>query len=350
LAVGSNTAIFAVVHKILIEPLPYPNADRLVHIREMNPQRAGARQVPVRPVTYETWKDNHSFEEIGLSTSKSLGLDLTGYGEPELIPYYIFSRSMFHVLGVEPMLGRIFSEAEDKPGAPPVVVLSHKLWQRRFNSDPNILGKSLTLSGTAYTVIGVMPRTFNQPGFSELWVPLQYDPADPVARERFTLRLLGRLKPGVTAKQASDELTEISKRNAQQLPATHTGWTVKVQDMKEEQVGDIKPALLILMSAVGLLLLIALANIANLMLWRMHARSREIAIRVALGATRTDLLRQTLAESAIFAILGGTAGVLLAYWGLRALLKLPQTFVSAQDATLDMRVLLFAFAVSVVTG
>jgi len=351
LGIGANTAIFAVVNEVLLKPTPFPHSDRLVDIREMKAHRA-----PVRPANYLDWKQHsHSFEEIGVSRDVR-PVDLTGSGEPEAITAYRFGHSMFQVLAVPPLMGRTFSEAEDSTAHAPVVVISYRLWARRFDRDPNIVGKTITLNGTSHTVIGVMPQEFRQPQNAELWLPLDMDPASFQDREKFDLRLLGRLRPGVSMAQASQELNTISQQLAAEHPETNAGWGVLLRDFRENRVGDIRPALLILFSAVGLLLLIAVANVANLMLSRMHARPREISVRVALGAARTDLLRQMLSESLLLSAIGGALGVLCAYWVTQGLVAVFPTHIynlgipAVESIPINASVLAFCAGLVVLTG
>jgi predicted permease len=351
LGIGANTAIFAVVNEMLLKPLPFPHSDRLVDIREMKSHRT-----PVRAANYLDWKQrSHSFEEIGVSRDLR-PVDLTGNGEPEAITGYRFAHSMFQVLAVPPMMGRTFSEQEDSTAHAPVVVISYRLWDRRFAKDPNIVGKTITLNATPHTVIGVMPQEFRQPQNAELWLPVDMDPASYQDRDKFDLRLVGRLRPGVSMEQASDELNSIAKQLAIEHPETNAGWGVLLRDFSEGRVGDIRPTLLILFSAVGLLLLIAVANIANLMLSRMHARTREISVRVALGAGRTDLVRQLLSESLLLSAIGGALGVLCAYWVTRGLVAVFPTHIynlgipQVETIPIDASVLAFCGGLVLLTG
>src|SRR3954463_15891488 len=322
LGIGANTAIFAVVNEVLLKPLPFPHSDRLVDIREMK-----AHRTPVPAAHYVDWKPpGHSFGVNGVSRDLR-PVDLTGNGEPEAITGYRFAHSMFQALDVPPLLGRTFSDTEDSTAHPPIVVISYRLWDRRFARDPNIVGKSITLNGRPHTVIGVMPQDFRQPQNAELWLPVDMDPASFQDRDKFDLRLIGRLRPGVSLEQANEELNSIARQLAIEHPETNAGWGVLLRDFRENRVGDIRPALLILFSAVGLLLLIAVANVANLMLSRMHARTREISVRVALGAARTDLLRQMLSESLLLSAIGGALGVLCAYWVTQGLVAVFPTHI-----------------------
>ena len=351
LGIGANTAIFAVVNEVLLKPLPFPHSDRLVDIRETK-----AHRTPVRAANYVDWKQrSHSFEVIGVSRDLR-PVDLTGSGEPEAITGYRFGHSMFQALDVPPLMGRTFSEAEDSTAHAPVVVISYRLWDRRFDRDNNIVGKNITLNGTPHTVIGVMPQGFRQPENAELWLPVDMDPASYQDREKFDLRLLGRLRPGVSMKQASEELNSIARQLAIEHPETNAGWGVLLRDFRENKVGDIRPALLILFSAVGLLLLIAVANVANLMLSRMHARTREISVRVALGAGRTDLLRQLLSESLLLSAIGGALGIMCAYWVTRGLVAVFPTHIynlgipQIESIPINASVLAFCGGLVLLTG
>ncbi len=351
LGIGANTSIFAVVSEVLLKPLPFPHSDRLVDIREMKSHRT-----PVRAANYVDWKQrSHSFEEIGVSCDVR-PVDLTGSGEPEAITAYRFGHSMFQALAVPPLMGRTFSDAEDSTAHFPVVVISYRLWDRRFARDANMVGKTITLNGTPHTVIGVMPQEFRQPQNAELWLPLDMAPASFQDRDKFDLRLLGRLRPGVSMEQANEELNSIARQLAVEHPETNAGWGVLLRDFRENRVGDIRPALLILFSAVGLLLLIAVANVANLMLSRMHARTREISVRVALGAGRGDLLRQLLSESLLLSAIGGALGVLCAYWVTRGLVAVFPTHIfnlgipQVESIPINASVLAFCGGLVLLTG
>ena len=352
LGIGANTAIFSLVNTVLLRPQPYPEADRLVMVWEQQLER-GPQVRPVRPANFFDWQERAaSFEAV--AWSRDLITSLTGDGEPESIIGYRFAANMLDVLGVQPALGRGFTAADDTPGAPGVVLLSDKLWKRRYAADPGILGRVLTLDGQPYTVIGVMPPAFKHPQGAELWTPLRLTPELAANRTNGILRLIGRLKPGVSIEQAQTELSGIYRDLAGRYPATNEGLGVDLEAFGT--TGDARPLLLILFAGVGFVLLIACANVANLLLADATSRRRELAVRSALGATRYRVIRQMLTESLMLALAGGTLGALLTWWTKDALLVL----FPANIANLDLPrveqidvgagVFLFALIVSLATG
>jgi predicted permease len=355
LGIGANTAIFSVVNTVLLQPLPYKNPDRLVTLWESNPQK-DFDTVPVSPANYADWRDQNTvFDEIG--TSRNAIYTLTGRGEPESITGYRFSENFFRVLGAEPLLGRTFTPEEDQPGNNSVVILSHRLWQRLFGGDPAALGQALMLDGQSYTIIGVMPASFEHPARDiQVWTPLALAPNLFTQRRATILRLVARLKPGVTIEQAQSEMSAIAGRLAEQHSETNAGWGVRVVSLRDMRVGDIRAALLVLLGAVGFVLLIACANVANLLLARAAARQKELAIRSALGASRGRLIRQFLTESLVLSIAGGALGLLLASWGVNGLVAIfPNNIANLnipliEEIPVDARVLGFTFAVSILTG
>ena len=265
IGIGANAAIFSVVNATLLAPGPYPEPERLVRVWDSSPQRGEAID-PIPPAGFHAYRDETGvFETLGASTDGFY--NLTGSGEPEALLSYRYSAATFKALGVQPLLGRAFTEQEDRPGHDGVVVLSQDLWQRRFGSDPGILGRSLTLDGRAYTVVGVMPSSTNF-GPIQLWTPLALAPALADNRERRFLRVVGRLKPGVTIEQANAALARVAARMERDHPDTHSGWTALAEPIDERLVGDIRPALKVLTAAVAFVLLIACANVANLLLVR----------------------------------------------------------------------------------
>ena len=352
LGIGANTAIFSLVNTVLLRPLPYPDAQRLVQIWEQQPERApGVR--PVRPANFFEWKGRAiSFEDVAWSRDGMFAL--TGAGEPESIIGYRFSANMLAVLGVQPALGRGFTAEEDTPGGPSVVLLSDKLWKRRFSADRGILGRTLTLNGQPYTVIGVMPPEFRHPQMAELWTPLALAPALSASRTAGILRLVGRLKSGVTREQAETEVQALYRDMAARYPATNEG--LEAQVVAFGTTGDAKPLLLILFAGVGFVLLIACANVANLLLADASSRRRELAVRSALGATRYRVMRQMLTESLMLAVVGGAVGALVTWWTRDGLVMLFPTNIANLNLPLveridyDGGVFLFALGISVVTG
>jgi putative ABC transport system permease protein len=348
LGIGANTAIFSVLNAVLLRGLPYHKADQLVLLGGQT--SSGERDTISIPELEDFRAGIQSVEDlIGL---QSQSVNVTGADRPDRIRGSFVSANYFQFFNLNPIVGRTFVDGEDKPGAPKQVVVNEKTWRERLNSDLNLEGKKLILNGEPYSVIGVVSDKFKQPFDPdvEAWMPMTYFPGNTGQRDARFMFAMGHLKPGKPLEQANAEAVNVARWLAQAYPNENAGRGAKVEFLRELLVKDIRPMLWLLFAAVGVILLIACANLANLLLARSLARQKEIAVRAAMGATQWRLIRQLLTETTLMSILGGTAGVLLAYWGLRALLKLPQNFVSAQDATLDLRVLLFAFAVSVVTG
>jgi predicted permease len=348
IGIGGSTTIFAVINRVLLQAVPYSGADRLAMIWESSPTRQLAI-APVRAANFIDWKRRtQSFEEIGVSRDTP-PVELTPEGgHPESVVAYRFSNSMFHVLGMKPLIGRTFREDEDRPSTEPVVVLSYKLWSRSFGRDPNIVGKFINISGTPTAVIGVMPSKFQHPPKVELWLPLSLSPASFENRNRFELRLVGRLKPGVSIDQAQGELRAISRELASEHPETNSSWTVAVQSLRDVVVGDIRLPLLIVFGAVVMLLLLAVVNVTSLMFSRMYARSREVSIRAALGASRLDLFRQIFAECLVLSLVGAILGDLLALWLTEATVSILPTNISnvgipiVESIPIDLSVLGFS--------
>jgi predicted permease len=352
LGIGANTAIFSLVHTVLLKPSPYPDADRLVRLREFQAERPTAGR-SVRPANFFDWQDRVASLE-SVAWSRDGIFTVTGDGEPESIIGYRFSANMLDVLGVRPAIGRNFLPEEDRPGAAPVVLLSDPLWKRRYGADPDMLGRQIMLDGRAHTVIGVMPPDFTHPQRAELWVPIALTPELAASRSAQILRLVGRLKPGATREDALAELAPIYGALAERYPETNKGLGPLVEPFGG--TGDAKPLLLILMAGVGFVLLIACANVANLLLADTTSRRRELAVRTALGASRRRIARQVLTESMLLALVGGALGTLVMWWTRDGLLALFPTNIANLDLPLveriDMgpRVFLFGLGISVGAG
>ena len=357
LGIGANTAIFSVVNAVLLRPLPFPDPDSLVAVFETDTQRGYIRGSHSYPNFFDLRTQNTVFEHV--ATYRSGDYIMTGRGEPARLQGAVVTADLFPLLGVQPMLGRVFLPDEDKPAQTGrVVVLSHALFQKRFNGDASILNQAITLEGIKFTVIGVMPPSFEFPIQNEpveLWTTIAGDAsgADPVTNQRGAhfLRVIGRLKPGVTEEKAQAELTAIAARLEQQYPDTNTHKSLRVDSALKALVGDIRPALLILLGAVACVLLIACANVANLLLARATSRHKEMAIRSALGASRTRVVRQLLTESVLLSLVGGGVGLLLAVWWSDLLVALGKEDIPrAVHVGMDWRVLGFTLGVSLLTG
>jgi putative ABC transport system permease protein len=363
LAIGANTAIFTVINTILIKPLAYSDSDRLVMLWETNPRfQIGIDTLPVTPGTFMDWREHVSaFEYVS-----ALGVgrfNLSGSGEPERITGASVSANFFRLMGAEPKLGRAFHDDEEQAGADKVAVISYALWQRRFGGTQDVIGKTMTLDGESYTVIGVAPEGFQFPrprelpyfvGVSspaELWRPMTLI-GDFISRKRANhqLSVIAKLKPDVTREQAQAEISALATRVEESSPENE-GIGAKVVSLNEQVVGNSRVALLVLMGAVALVLLIACANIANLLLSRSSARQREIAIRIALGASRAQIIRQLLIESLLLSHMSAVTGTLLSLWGVSALLTLSRdTLPRVGEIGIDARVLAFTVVIALLTS
>lgn len=355
LGIGATTAIFTVMNQVLSRSMPFPELDRLVMVWESSPAR-GVTQRPVRAANFLDWRERtHVFEDIAWSMDNPPYF-LTGSGEPESVLGYRFSANMFKVLGVQPLIGRTFSADEDKPGNDNVVVLNYNFWKEKFGGDRNVLGRSINLSGRAYTVIGVMPPGFKHPNFSKLWTPIALNAEQLAERRSGRLRLVGKLRPGVSRDEAERELNAAAAQIAQEHPDTNKDWQVSVRSLRETYTGDIRPVLYALFFAVLMLLLIACTNVANLLMTKGSERRREFAVRVALGASRARLIRQILTESLVLSAIGGAIGLLLAVWGTRWLVRMfPNDIANLNipkidTLPVDSTVILFCLGATLLTG
>ncbi len=356
LGIGANAAIFSLLNSVVLRPLPYQDPDGLVFVWEQNYQRDVETNV-VSPANYFAWKDqNEVFSEIG--TISQMSATITGDLGPERVGVVYLSPSVFTMLGTRADLGRLLVADDEKIGSPPVVVLSHGFWQRRFGSDPTVVGQTVTLNGTVREVVGVLPLgfdfevpvAFNTTGTRDVWTPAQFDESARAARGRW-LQVLARLEAGVSAEQAQVQMATLASRLEQEYQEFQAGWTVKVVPLHAQIVGDVRASLFVLLGSVGFVLLIACANVANLLLARATGRQREIAVRSALGAGRARVIRHLMTESAILAVVGGVAGLVLAYAAIQTLIALsPQNLPRLSEIGIDYTAVAFTFAISLLTG
>jgi predicted permease len=356
LGIGANTAMFSVVKAVLLAPLPYRDASRIVVVwtTHADQDRPGESR-PSSAGDFAIWQQKSGvFEEIAPSWDDEY--TLTGAGTPQFLVGYDVAAAYLRILGVAPQIGRLYTDEEDRPGGPPVAVLSDHLWRTTFHSDPGVVGRAITMNGNKYTVVGVMPRGFNYPTGTEVWTPTALAPSASGDFQHGYVRILGRLKPGVTAATAQKALNALEGQVASAHPDTDKGNRVQVVPLREELDGDIRRPLLILLGAAGLVLLIACANTAGLALARDADRQKEIAVRMALGATRVHLLRQFLIENLVLAGLGGAAGLGLAFLGTHGLLAIfPNDVANLQipkvtRIPIDAGVLMFAMSTTLLTA
>jgi putative ABC transport system permease protein len=346
LGIGANTAIFSIVNAVLLRPFPYESPDQLVIVGE------GAEGASVSYPNFADWKDDRKIFSSTSAVRGNENFNLTGIGEPERLQARLVSAGFLSTLGVSPLLGRDFLVEDDRPGATPTTIISYALWSRRFGSDQAIIGKQITLNNQSFTIVGVTPPTFEFEQPADVSVPIG------LSADRFKargsdpgIRVLARMKPGTTLEQTQNELNVVYKRLEQEYPKTNTGRRAYLTSLHESFVGDVRQPLLILLGSVGLVLLIACANVANLLLVRSSTRRREISVRVALGASRWRIIRQLLTESVMLALIGAALGMLVAYWGTSVIAnQLPANIPRLSQAHIDSRVLIFTAAVSLVTG
>jgi putative ABC transport system permease protein len=352
LGIGANTAIFSVIYAVLLQPLPYPEGDRIVILTETDSNQP---QISVSYPDYVDWKrDNTVFENIAASRRESFNLSGLPGRAPEQVQGGLVTGNFFKVIGLQPQIGRVFTEEEDRVGGPPVCVISDKLWQRLFARDSNVLGKTINFGNQPYTILGVMPPQMFSPRTAEVWFPLTRRTGDALWQSRDNHPGLfgwARLKEGVTIEKALAQMKEIQARLANQYPKSNTGVSVTISTLLENQVGEYRDGLRLLLGAVALVLVIACANLANLLAARGAARAREFAVRAAVGASRWQIIRQLLIESFVLALVGGLLGLCLAAWGRDLLVALaPPGVPRFQNVALSGWVLLFSLGLSFVTS
>ena len=349
LGIGANTAIFSLVNGVLLRPLPFPEAERIIYFEGRNPGQ-GITDSNISFSDFTDWsQQNGLFASTAAYWTGNANLGADG-AEPERVPRAGVTTGFFSVLGVQPVLGRAFVPEDDKPEAITVAIISHGLWKRRFGSDPAIVGKQVQISSRPLTILGVMPPGFEYPEQTQIWVPSAVNLSDE-PRDNRSWSAIARLQPGVDLKRAQTEISAINAQLAKQFHETNKGWDANLAVLHERMVRELKPSLLALLGAVGFVLLIACANVANLLLARSAARQKEIAIRSAMGASRGRVLRQMLTESILLSAIGGIAGLLISIWLTDLLMSIiPEGAPRLDQVGIDYRVLSFALGVSALTG
>ncbi|HET9753123.1 MAG TPA: ABC transporter permease, partial [Myxococcales bacterium] len=349
LAIGANTALFSLIEATLLRPYPYPQPERVLIVRESS--KAFSASSVAYP-NFVDWRAQTRDTFSAMAAFRRDSFNLTGSGEPERVAARQVTSDFFDALGVQPQLGRGFTAQDDSPGAPRTVMLGNALWQRRFASDPRVIGQALTLGGDSYTIVGILPPGFRFLAAQDVFVPLGLWADQFRSRDDHPgISVVARLRPGVSLARARAALDSVAERLEKEYPISNTGHRVRAMPIQEEQTQDFRSALFVLWGAVALVLLIAAANVANLALARAAARGPELAIRCALGAGRRRLMRELLTESVLLSLAGGALGVVLAFWGLDALLPyVPEALRRNADVRIDAGVLLFTLGLSVATG